>query len=51
TAWSGYLTFYQSEFSRWRLQYRHTNFAGGGDDNTIFAQGTVAIGVHKHQLQ
>ena len=51
TAWSGYLTFYQSEFARWRLQLRHTNFASGGDDNTIFAQGTVAIGVHKHQLQ
>ncbi len=51
TAWSGYLTFYQSEFSRWRLQFRHTNFAAGGDDNALFAQGTVAIGVHKHQLQ
>ncbi len=51
TAWSGYLTFYQSEFSRWRLQFKHTDFAAGGDDNTIFAQGTVAIGVHKHQLQ
>lgn len=51
TAWSGYVTFYQSEFARWRLQYRHTNFALGGDDNTIFAQATVAIGVHKHQLQ
>ncbi len=51
TAWSGYLTLYQSEFSRWRLQFRHTDFALGGDDNTIMAQGTVAIGVHKHQLQ
>ncbi len=51
TAWSGYLTLYQSEFARWRLQLRHTNFAQGGDDNTVFLQGTVAIGVHKHQLQ
>ena len=51
TAWSSYLTFYQSEFARWRLQFRHTDFALGGDDNTIFAQGTVAIGAHKHQLQ
>ncbi len=50
-AWAGYLTFYQSEFSRWRLQYKHTDFAAGGDDNTVFVQGTVAIGVHKHQLQ
>jgi len=51
TAWSGYFTFYQSEFSRWRLQYKHTDFAAGGDDNSIFLQGTVAIGVHKHALQ
>ncbi|MBI3462682.1 MAG: hypothetical protein HY000_06415 [Planctomycetes bacterium] len=51
TAWSGYLTFSQSEFSRWRLQYRHTDFAAGGDDNSVFLQGTVAIGVHKHALQ
>jgi len=51
TAWGGYLTFYQSEFARWRLQFRHTNFARGGDDNTVFLQGTVAIGVHTHQLQ
>ncbi len=51
TAWSSYLTFYQSEFARWRLQYRHTDFALGGDDNTVFVQGTVAIGAHTHQLQ
>jgi hypothetical protein len=51
TAWSGYLTLHQSEFARWRLQLKHTNFAQGGDDNTIFLQGTMAIGVHKHQLQ
>lgn len=51
TAWSGYLTLYQSEFARWRLQYKHTSFARGGDDNALFLQGTFAIGVHKHQLQ
>lgn len=51
TAWSGYLTFYQSEFARWRLQFRHTNFAAGGDDNTVFAQGTLIIGVDRHPLQ
>ncbi len=51
TAWSGYLTFYQSEFARWRLQLKHTDFAQGGDDNTVFVQGTMAIGVHKHQIQ
>lgn len=51
TAWSAYVTLYQSEFARWRLQARHTDFAQGGDDNTVFVQGTMAIGVHKHQLQ
>jgi hypothetical protein len=51
TAWSAYATFYQSEFARWRLQARHTDFALGGDDNTFFLQGTFAIGVHKHQIQ
>lgn len=51
TAWSGYVTFYQSEFARWRMQYRHTDFAAGGDDNTIFAQGTFIIGVDRHPLQ
>ena len=51
TAWSSYLTLYQSEFARWRLQVKHTDFARGGNDNTVFLQGTVAIGVHKHQLQ
>ena len=51
TAWASYLTFYQSEFTRWRLQYRHTEFAQGGDDDAVFVQGTVAIGVHKHALQ
>ncbi|MBI4343049.1 MAG: hypothetical protein HY599_06750 [Candidatus Omnitrophica bacterium] len=50
-AFGGYLTFYQSEFARWRLQYRHTDFALGGNDNAVFLQGTVAIGVHQHQLQ
>jgi len=51
TAFSSYLTFYQSEWARWRLQYRHTDFAAGGDDNTVFLQGTFSIGVHKHALQ
>ncbi len=50
-AYSGYLTFYQSEFARWRMQFRHTDYARGWDDNTVFLQGTIAIGVHKHQIQ
>lgn len=48
---AGYLTFYQSEFARWRLQYKHTNLATGKDDNTVYLQGTFAIGDHKHKLQ
>ena len=51
TAFGGYLTFYQSEWARWRLQYRHTDFAAGGNDNSVFVQGTVSIGVHQHPLQ
>ena len=51
TAFGGHLTLYQSEFSRWRMQYRHTEFAQGSNENAVFLQGTVAIGVHKHQLQ
>ena len=50
-AGSAYLTFHQSEFARWRLQYEHVEFADGSDDNRVFLQGTIAIGVHKHQLQ
>ncbi len=51
TAWSAFLTYHQSEFARWRVQLRHTDFAAGGDDNAFFLQGTVAIGQHKHKLQ
>jgi hypothetical protein len=48
---SGYLTFHQSEFARWRIQYQHVEFTDGEDDDRLFLQGTIAIGVHKHQLQ
>jgi hypothetical protein len=50
-AFTGYLTFYQSEFARWRLQYQHLDFADDTDDDRFFLQGTFAIGVHKHALQ
>lgn len=49
--YAGYLTFYQSEFARWRLQYNHIDLAGGKDDNQFWIQGTFAIGDHKHKLQ
>ncbi len=49
--YTGYLTFYQSEFARWRLQYNHIDLADGKDDNQFLIQGTFAIGDHKHKLQ
>lgn len=51
TALSAYLTFHQSEFARWRFQVQHVEEADGGHDDRFMLQGTVAIGVHKHQLQ
>ncbi len=49
--YTGYLTFYQSEFARWRLQLNHIDLAVGDDDNQFLVQGTFAIGEHKHKLQ
>ena len=49
--YTGYLTFYQSEFARWRLQLTHVDLTNGEDDNRFFVQGTFAIGEHKHKLQ
>jgi hypothetical protein len=48
---SAFLTFYQSEWARWRLQYRHEERANAKTDDAVFLQATVAIGTHKHQLQ
>lgn len=49
--YSAYLTLHQSEWARWRLQYRHTDYATGKNDDAIMLQGTFAIGMHKHKLQ
>ena len=49
--YSGYLTFYQSEFARWRVQLSHFDLATGNEDNQVLLQGTFAIGDHKHKLQ
>lgn len=49
--YTGYLTFYQSEFARWRAQYSHVNLVGDKNDDRVFLQGTFAIGEHKHKLQ
>lgn len=48
---SVYLTFNQSEFARWRLQYNHREMASGRDDHSVYLQGTFSIGDHKHKLQ
>ncbi len=50
SGYTGYLTFYQSEFTRWRLQLTHVDLTDGRDDNRVFVQGTFAIGEHKHKL-
>jgi hypothetical protein len=47
---TAYLTFYQSEFSRLRLEYQHDEWANGESDNRFYLQGTYAMGVHKHKL-
>ncbi len=47
---SAYLTFFQSEFARFRLQYQKLRSVEGGDDNRFFFQGTFAIGTHKHSI-
>lgn len=49
--YTGYLTFYQSEFARLRAQFSHICLTNGGIDDRVFLQGTFAIGEHKHKLQ
>ncbi len=48
-----YVTFWQSEFVRLRLQYQYVerDFAawwGGDSDNKVWVQATFAVGPHKH---
>lgn len=50
-ALSAYLTFYQSEFARLRLQYQHVDSGQGADDNRVYLQAGFAAGTHKHQLK
>ncbi|MBI3306750.1 MAG: hypothetical protein HYZ84_02945 [Candidatus Omnitrophica bacterium] len=53
TAISPYLTFWQSEFANFRLQFTHTDPAGADakSDNAIFLKANVLIGVDKHPVQ
>lgn len=48
---SAFLTFYQSEWARWRLQFRHEERGPQPTDDSVMLQGTFAIGTHKHKLQ
>lgn len=53
-AWTPYLTFWQSEFVRLRLQYQHATrdfvWANGpDDDDRLWIQVTFAGGPHKHE--
>ncbi len=49
--YSGFLTFFQSEWARWRLQFRHEDRASEKAEDAVFLQGTFALGTHKHKLQ
>ena len=53
TAWSPYLTFWQSEFASFKLQYTHTEPAAAADrsNDEVFLQANFLIGAHKHPVQ
>lgn len=49
--WATYLTFYQSEFARWRIQLNQRNLTAGKDpEYEALLQGTFSIGEHKHKI-
>jgi len=48
--YTAYLTFYQSEFARWRVQLNRIDLATDDRDNQFLVQGIFAIGEHKHKL-
>lgn len=53
TSISPYLTFWQSEFADFRLQYTHTEPANstGKANNELFLKTNFLIGAHKHPVQ
>ncbi len=53
TAVSPYLTFWQSEFANFRIQYTHTDPASSDEnpDDAVFLQANFIIGSHKHPVQ
>ena len=50
---SPYLTFWQSEFADFRLQYSSTRPADGATEpnNEVFLKANILIGAHKHPVQ
>jgi hypothetical protein len=53
TGVSPYLTFWQSEFANFRVQYSHTEPASASErsDNAVYVTANVLIGSHKHPVQ
>lgn len=51
TSFSAWITFHQSEFAQWRLQYDHLDYANGLDDDQIRLQGTFFVGWHQHAVK
>lgn len=48
--YTGYVTFHQTDFARWRIQASHIDHENGQDDNQVMVQGIFSIGEHKHKL-
>ncbi len=50
---SPYITFWQSEFANFRLQYSYTKPADGAlePNNEVFLKANVLIGAHRHPVQ
>lgn len=46
---SPYITWWQSPWVKWRLEYNHRWGKGLPDDNRVFVQCTFAAGPHKHE--
>lgn len=48
---SAWITFHQSEFAQWRLQYDHLDYANGLDDDQLRLQATFSVGWHQHAIK
>lgn len=51
TSVSAWITFHQSEFAQWRLQYDHLDYANGLDDDQLRLQATFSVGWHQHAIK